>query len=163
MNNPLIEEAKDMQQVRVGVALVAVVTLLGGCALLVPPKDDPREIGQKYLVDARNPFAANVFVDGRYKGTTPATIRVRRDEQYRIVTLHDADGHTLRTYELENVLTSNGTELAYSFNGSDDMGMRSYDSGELPVNDSSLVVPYFANPVQVEDRDFRLTLIVQSW
>jgi len=143
--------------------MVAAVTILGGCALLVAPKDDPREIGQKYLIDARSPFSANVFVDGRYKGTTPATIRVRRDEQFRVVTLHDANGITLRRYELENVLTSSGNELAYSFNGTDNAGIRSYDSGELPVNDSSLVVPFFSNPVQVEDRDFRLTLIVQNW
>lgn len=138
--------------------IVASALLLGmmGCKAFQSIPDNP-------LPDQPNvPFGsmAWVYVDGRESGATPTTVQVRRGFGETTVAVVSGE-QTQRIYEVERVYTSNRSDLEYSFGANSGMNIRTFDSEELNRDDDGrYMVPYYAQPIAIEDRHFGLTLIV---
>ena len=105
-----------------------------------------------------------VFVEGRQQGTTPATVRIRRDYEITNVSLHvGRDFEEVRRYELERSVTSNRIMQDYTFQGAYDGQMLTFNSTELSRdNKDRLIVPFYPNPVQIVDHEYDLVLIISQ-
>lgn len=102
---------------------------------------------------------AQVFVDGEDRGLTPKTLRVRRGFGESVISLH-VGKNLVRTFELERARTSNRSELDLT----PATGSRSsFDLTDLNTTRNGVyLIPYFPGPVEVEDRQYGLTLIVEQ-
>lgn len=106
--------------------------------------------------------SANIFIEGKYRTITPAIIRVFREGRSKTVALRDANGNRMRLYELEFTPASHAaSEVAYSFWGNSNAGVAQFDTQNLPKTDSSFVVPFYNRVVQIDDRDFGLTMLIE--
>lgn len=111
------------------------------------------------------PRPAYIFVEGRDKGMTPATITVRRDlgDQDVALRLRNPQGklYDVRRYEIEIVNSSNRGMLDYRATPNDTNNIKGINTEDLPRrNNGTYVVPYYNYPVRIEDREYNLTLIV---
>jgi hypothetical protein len=111
------------------------------------------------------PQPAHVFVEGRDKGMTPATITVRRDlgDQEVALRLRNPQGklYDVRRYEIELVHSSNRGMLDYRATPNDTDNIKGINTEDLPRrNSGAYVVPYYNYPIRIEDREYNLTLIV---
>ncbi len=99
--------------------------------------------------------SAQVFVEGKYKNTTPAVVHVRRGFGERLIILRQ-DKDTVRTFEVEFANSSSASDLRYSIEGQGTL-----DLLDLNVTrDSTFIIPYTPNGIVVEDREYGLTLVV---
>ncbi len=109
---------------------------------------------------------AYVFVDGRRKGITPATYRIRRSfgtTEIKLFTSLRKGSVPARTFEVELAPTESRTRQDFSFNLSNAEGLPTLDVATLSRRkDGTVVIPYYRSPLQIKDRDFGLTLIVQE-
>lgn len=104
--------------------------------------------------------SAEVFVEGEYRITTPTTLRIRRGFGEATVTLKRGN-NVVRAFELERINSSNSTDLAFGYQGRSQSGMPTFDLTSLSQQkDGTYIIPYFAVPIQIEDRDYGLTLII---
>lgn len=131
--------------------LLVVFTFLPGCA------------SQK---EAQNMVVKNVdvYIEGRYRGTTPATINVYRNRgEYAVVLL---DGRTVvRHYEIGVGGEQRGPErhildmdLERDNSG---FGLKTFgvDDFETP-NDTLFHIPYIAQPITIDDSEYGLMLVI---
>ena len=103
---------------------------------------------------------ANVFVEGKDRGTTPQTIRIYRGRKELSVTLKQGR-KTVRTFTLEETDSPNAGEIEYSFRGSSEAGTPRFTVEELPTTDKlNYVIPFYEQLFTVEDNQYGLTLII---
>lgn len=143
--------------------LAATLLLLAtGCATTAPPGGDAPDADTTEASDATTAFApraARVFVDGRDRGLTPRTVRVRRSFGASEVALV-AGGAIERTYVLQRTASADSRSLDYSFwDGANDSN--TFDAATLPHTKSgALVVPYSPYAITIHDRQYNLVLLV---
>ncbi|MCY4204995.1 MAG: hypothetical protein OXE92_04630 [Bacteroidetes bacterium] len=103
-----------------------------------------------------------IFVEGSQQGTTPATVRIRRDYEITNVSLHVGQNFDeVRRYEIERSVTSNRIMQDFTFQGSSDSGMLTFNSTELSRDSKGrFIVPYYQYPLQIVDHEYDLVLIV---
>jgi len=103
-----------------------------------------------------------VFVEGSQQGTTPATVRIRRDYEITNVSLHVGQNFDeVRRYEIERSVTSNRIMQDFTFQGASDGGILTFNSTELSHDSKGrFIVPFYQNPVQIVDHEYDLVLIV---
>ena len=103
-----------------------------------------------------------IFVEGLQRGSTPATVRIRRDYEVTNVSLHTGKNFDeVRRYELERSVTSNRIMQDYTFQGAYDGGTLTFNSTELARdNKGRFIVPFYQVPVQVVDHEYDLVLLV---
>ncbi len=133
-----------------GLLLVAGCTTTAGVTVIPAQPSDAS-------FQTRNAF---IFVDGKQRGMTPATVRIRRSFGATEVSLRTGPEFTiLRKFEIEWSTTSNRRMVQFTFGNEDGI----YDLTDLPtMKDGTYVIPYFSHRVQVEDREFSLVLIVED-
>jgi len=104
-------------------------------------------------------MSAQVFVDGEDRGFTPKTVQVRRGFGESVISLHVGQ-HIVRTFELERAHTSNRSELDLTPR----TGRRStFDITDLNTTRNGVyLIPYFSGPVEIEDRQYGLTLVIEQ-
>lgn len=122
----------------------------GGVTVIPATGGDP-------AFQTRNAF---IFVDGKQRGVTPATVRIRRSFGTSQVSLRAGPEFTiLRAFEIEWTVTGSRTMTEFTFGNED----RVYDLTDLSkTKDGTYVIPYFAHPVLVEDREFNFFIIVEE-
>lgn len=104
--------------------------------------------------------SAAIFIDGKIRGNTPATVNIRRGFSEYSVTLNQGK-RRVRTFEIEWGTSGEGSGLQYSFGAYTSGGYISYNLEDLPTRKDTIhVIPYFPHPVRVEDRQYGLTIIV---
>ena len=110
------------------------------------------------------PQRAWVFVEGVQKGTTPATLRIRRSFEVTHFSLHvGPEFEEVRRYEIERSDTYNRTMLDYTFSGTSDGGVRTFNHTELGQDRRGrFIIPYFEYPVQIVDHEYDLVVIVSE-
>ncbi len=145
-------------------ATFVLLLFLGGCASTSQEAQEPA-VTKNGAAKSKAPVlskTARIFIDGDEKGTTPATVTVRRGFGESRVVLRQ--GLTLvRAFELERVYTSNGADLVYSFSGDNSSGETIYDLQELSQHkDGTYIIPFLGNSILIEDREFGLTLRIQN-
>lgn len=145
------------------IALFAGLLLLAGCSVsekAVSPA--PPATAQRADTTAFVQKSARVFIEGREKATTPATLQVRRGfGEVEVVLV--AGGNDVRTFEVERVYTSDASSLNFSFWGESSASGKEYDVQNLPTRkNGTVIIPYSPNPIVVEDREYGLTLLVTN-
>ncbi|MCY3999602.1 MAG: hypothetical protein OXF06_11430 [Bacteroidetes bacterium] len=105
-----------------------------------------------------------LFVDGSQQGSTPATVRIRRDYEISNVSLHVGKNFDeVRRYELERSVTSNRIMMDYTFQGTYDGEFLTFTSAELTRDQKGrYIVPFFRETVQIIDHEYDLVLIVSE-
>ena len=105
-----------------------------------------------------------LFIDGSQQGSTPATVRIRRDYEISNISLHVGKNFDeVRRYELERSVTSNRIMMDYTFQGSYDGEFLTFTSTELTRDQKGrYIVPFFTEPVQIIDHEYDLVLIVSE-
>lgn len=104
---------------------------------------------------------AYVFVDGKARGTTPNTIHVRRGFGESVISLK-VGNTVVRTFQVERAPTSNRSELDLTYQGRSSGTQSSFDITDLnTAQDGSYLIPYFSDSIQIEDRAYGLTLVVE--
>ncbi len=103
-----------------------------------------------------------IFVDGSQQGTTPATIQIRRSYEISDISLRVGQNFDeVRRYELERSITSNRIMQDYTFQGSYDGGMLTFNSNELSHDrKGNYIIPFYQAPIQIIDHDYDLMLII---
>lgn len=135
--------------------MVLVMVLLVGCTVVKTQQGDTK-------TPSATVQSANIFIEGKYRTVTPAIIRVFREGRAKQVALRDGSGNRVRLYELEFSPASHAaSEIAYSFRTNNTAGVAQFDVQNLPKTDSSFVVPFFNRVVQIDDRDFGLTMLIE--
>ena len=103
---------------------------------------------------------ADVFVEGKDRGTTPQTIRIYRGRKELSVVLKQGR-KTVRTFTLEETYSPNAGQLDYSFHGTAEAGTLRFTVEELPTEDDlNFVIPFYEQVFTVEDNQYGLTLII---
>ena len=117
---------------------------------------------------AERPPAKNaaVFVEGRHRGVTPATINVYRNRgEYEVVL---KQGETVvRKYEIGIGGEQRGPErhlidmdLERDHGG---IGLRTFGLDDFESSDDIVyVIPYIANPIAIDDGEFGLILVIED-
>ncbi|HET6567286.1 MAG TPA: hypothetical protein VFG50_04920 [Rhodothermales bacterium] len=106
--------------------------------------------------------SAEVYVEGKYRATTPTTLRLRRGFGEAEVTLKRGN-NVVRQFAVLRVNSSNGTDLVFGYQGRSQNGMPTFDLTSLSQQkDGTYVIPYFAQPILIEDREYGLSLIVEE-
>ena len=108
------------------------------------------------------PKRAWIFVEGVQQSTTPATVTVRREFEITNVSLHvGASFEKVRHYEIERVVTASRVMMDYSFRGSSDGGILTFNTTELSQDRKGrFMIPFYAGPIQIVDHEYDLELIV---
>lgn len=103
---------------------------------------------------------AQIFVEGKDRGTTPQTIRIFRGRQELNIALKQGR-KTVRTFTLEETYSPNASQLDYSFFGIDEDGTLRFTVEELPTQDDmNFVIPFYEQLVTVKDNQYGLTLLI---
>ena len=147
------------------VPFISLIALLvfGGCRSSSRTVDEGEDRAGA-IVDTTKLYtlAVHVLVDGRDRGTVPATIRVRRSFGTRQVSLWQA-GKEIRTYEIEITTTTEGTQTLQGFWSTRSMEGETYDVETLPKEgDDTYLIPYTPNRITIEDRAFGLTMLISE-
>ncbi len=110
------------------------------------------------------PKRAWLFIDGFQQGATPATVRIRRNYEISNISLHvGQDFDEVRKYELERSVTSSRIMMDFTFQGSYDSEMLTFNHTELSRdNQGHYVIPYYESPIQIIDHEYDLILIVSE-
>ncbi|MCY4170462.1 MAG: hypothetical protein OXF08_02560 [Bacteroidetes bacterium] len=145
--------------------IILLVLLIGGCVTTPmgvsvtsrAPKDSTSS-------GAVSPKRAWLFVDGYQQGATPATVRIRRNYEVSDISLHvGPEFDEVRRYELERSVTSNRIMMDFTFQGSYDSGMLTFNYTELSRDSQGhYVIPYYDRPFQIIDHEYDLVLIVSE-
>ena len=108
------------------------------------------------------PKRAWIFVEGVQQSSTPATVTVRREFEITNVSLHvGADFRKVRHYEIERVVTASRVMMDYSFRGSNDGGLLTFNTTELSQDRKGrFMIPFYTGPIQIVDHEYDLELIV---
>lgn len=108
------------------------------------------------------PKRAWIFVEGVQQSATPATVRVRREFEVTNVSLHvGANFRQVRRYEIERTVTASRRMLDYSFSGTIDGGLLTFNTTELSQDKRGrYIIPFYQGPVQIVDHEYDLVLIV---
>lgn len=103
---------------------------------------------------------ADVFVEGKDRGTTPQTIRIYRGRKELSVALKQGR-KTVRTFTLEETYSPNAGQLDFSFRGVSEGGTLRFTVEELPTEDDiNFIIPFYEQVFTVEDNQYGLTLII---
>ncbi len=103
---------------------------------------------------------ARIFVEGNDRGTTPQTLRVYRGRKELSVSLRQGR-QTVRTFTIEETYSPNAAELDFSFSGTARDGTLRFTVEELPTKDDvNYVIPFYQQPITIDDNQYGLTLIV---
>lgn len=103
---------------------------------------------------------ANVFVEGKDRGTTPQTIRIYRGRKELSVVLKQGR-KTVRTFTLEETYSPRAGEIDFSFSGVSEGGSLRFTVEELPTNDKlNYTIPFYEQLFTVKDNQYGLTLII---
>ena len=103
---------------------------------------------------------ADIFVEGKDRGTTPQTIRIYRGRKELSIELKQGR-KTVRAFKVEETYSPNAGELDYSFYGINEGGTLRFTVEELPTTDDlHFVIPFYEQVFTVEDNQFGLTLII---
>ena len=150
-------------------SLYALVLLLGGCAatpagVRITPRAPTDTTEQDKASTSIQSKRAWIFVEGMQQSKTPATVLVRRSFNVTNVSLHTgAQFEQVRRYEIERTVTNNRRMLDYSFSGSRDGGMITFNTLELSRDrKGNYIIPYFNRPIQILDNEYDLVLIVRE-
>jgi len=105
-----------------------------------------------------------LFIDGYQQGTTPATVRIRRNYEISDISLHVGQTFDeVRRYELERSVTSNRIMMDFTFQGSFDSGMLTFNYTELSRDkEGHYIIPYYESPFQIIDHEYDLLIIVSE-
>ncbi len=98
--------------------------------------------------DSSGPFQGKrawILVEGPQRGSTPATVRIRRDYEVTNASLHTGKNFDeVRRYELERSVTSNRIMQDYTFQGAYDGGTLTFNPTELARdNKVRFIVPFY--------------------
>ena len=103
---------------------------------------------------------ADVFVEGKDRGTTPQTIRIYRGRKELSIALKQGR-KTVRTFTLEETYSPNAGQLDFSFRGVNEGGTLRFTVEELPTEDDiNFVIPFYEQIFTIEDNQYGLTLII---
>ena len=103
---------------------------------------------------------ARIFVNDVDRGTTPQTVRIFRGRHELDIALKQGR-KTVRIFRLEETYSPNAGEVDFSFRGIESNGTLRFTVEELPTQDDfNYVVPFYQQPVTIEDNQYGLTLII---
>ena len=133
------------------VLVVAGTSLLPGCA-------------SNKSLDSEPVKNAAIIVEGRHRGVTPATINVFRNQGEYDVKLMQGN-KVVRQFEIgiggeqrgpERHIIDMDLERDQSSFGLRTFGLDDFES----PNDTLYVIPYVAQPIAIDDREYGLTLVI---
>lgn len=106
---------------------------------------------------------ATIYVEGRHRGVTPATLSVFRNRgEYEIKLVKD--GEVVRRYELS--AGGDGGPERHLLNmdlqrDQSGLGFRTFDLDDFEsFNDTLYVVPYISETISIDDEEYGLILVV---
>lgn len=135
--------------------VVVLLLLTGACGSSKTVADEDLTDYDPQLIKS-----ARVFVDGKEKAVTPATINIRRSFGEMDVSLVSG-GKTVRRFELERTYTSEAGELEYSYFGDESGPVTQFDVSALSrTRKGAFIIPNMGQPIQIDDREYGLTLLV---
>ena len=145
-----------------------VLLLLAGCvstpAGVTITSRAPKDTTETENSNGFQPKRAWIFVEGLQQSATPATVLVRRSFEVTNVSLHV--GRTfkqVRRFEIERTVTASRRMLDYSFSGTREGGMVTFNASDLSRDKKgNYLVPFYSSPIQVIDHEYDLVLIVRD-
>lgn len=137
--------------------IASIVLVTAGCAGSKKATSQQKTAKSSAALASQN---AAVYVEGEYRVTTPATVRIRRSFGEAAVMLKRGND-VIRRFEVEPTHTSSSSDLAFGYQGQREGGIPTFDLMSLSQRkDGSYVIPYFSVPIQIVDRTNGLTLLV---
>jgi hypothetical protein len=128
---------------------------LGACQSTTMFGDDRAE--ERGIVMAE---PARILVNGKDRGTTPQTVRISRGRHELDVVLRQGR-RNVRAFKVEETYSPNAAEIDFSFLGREENGTLRLTVEELPTKDDfTYVIPFYQNPLTIEDNQYGLTLLV---
>ncbi len=151
-----------MKYLHAPIYLIALILLSVGCSSSKATQDGEEGSLVRVQEDLPPVRQARVFLDGRDKGLTPTVLRIDRRFSYGEILLRIGD-ERVRIYEIEQIRSSNSSELLYSFNAERTDGFYTeLNTEDLPKKDSSYVyIPVRPEPLLITDRQYGLQIIVR--